>query len=71
MWQGFGDPSGEHWLGNDAIHLLTTSKDHILQVHLKDAEGHQAYSQYDHFYIDGEDKKYRYQNVSCSLDSGC
>uniref|UniRef100_A0A8C2BG49 Angiopoietin 2b n=1 Tax=Cyprinus carpio TaxID=7962 RepID=A0A8C2BG49_CYPCA len=55
---GFGDPSGEHWLGNDAIHLLTTSKDYTLQVHLKDAEGQQAYSQYDHFYIDGEDKKY-------------
>uniref|UniRef100_A0A8C1U1T9 Angiopoietin 2b n=1 Tax=Cyprinus carpio TaxID=7962 RepID=A0A8C1U1T9_CYPCA len=46
---GFGDPSGEHWLGNDVIHLLTTSKDYTLQ---------QAYSQYDHFYIDGEDKKY-------------
>ncbi|XP_048057445.1 angiopoietin-2b isoform X2 [Megalobrama amblycephala] len=56
--KGFGDLSGEHWLGNDAIHLLTTSKDYILQVHLKDAEGHQAYSQYDHFHIDGEDKKY-------------
>ncbi|XP_016309519.1 angiopoietin-2-like [Sinocyclocheilus anshuiensis] len=55
---GFGDPSGEHWLGNDAIHLLTTSKDYTLQVHLKDAEGKQAYSQYDHFYTDGEDKKY-------------
>ncbi|XP_051526890.1 angiopoietin-2-like [Myxocyprinus asiaticus] len=55
---GFGDPSGEHWLGNDVIHLLTTYKDYTLQVHLKDAEGHQAYSQYDHFYIDGEDKKY-------------
>ncbi|XP_051519323.1 angiopoietin-2-like isoform X2 [Myxocyprinus asiaticus] len=55
---GFGDPSVEHWLGNDVIHLLTTSKDYTLQIHLKDAEGHQAYSQYDHFFIDGEDKKY-------------
>ncbi|TRZ00744.1 hypothetical protein DNTS_007583 [Danionella cerebrum] len=55
---GFGDPSGEHWLGNDVIHLLTKSKDYSLQVQLKDADGHQAYSLYDHFYIDGEDKKY-------------
>ncbi|KAI7798655.1 angiopoietin-2b isoform X1 [Triplophysa rosa] len=55
---GFGDPSGEHWLGNDVLHLLTTSKDYSLQVHLKDAEGHQAYSNYGHFYIDGEEKKY-------------
>ncbi|XP_051992029.1 angiopoietin-2-like isoform X1 [Xyrauchen texanus] len=55
---GFGDPSVEYWLGNDVIHLLTTSKNYTLQIHLKDAEGHQAYSQYDHFFIDGEDKKY-------------
>lgn len=61
--QGFGDPSGEHWLGNDVIHLLTTSRDYTLQVELKDIEGNQAYSQYDHFYIDGEEKKYRYWNI--------
>lgn len=58
--QGFGDPSGEHWLGNDVIHLLTTSRDYTLQVQLRDIEGNQAYSQYDHFYIDEEEKKYRY-----------
>ncbi|KAI4900716.1 hypothetical protein NFI96_007543 [Prochilodus magdalenae] len=55
---GFGDPTGEHWLGNDVIHLLTTSRDYALQVHLKDTEGNQAYSQYDRFSIDGEEKKY-------------
>ncbi|KAF4073877.1 hypothetical protein AMELA_G00248350 [Ameiurus melas] len=55
---GFGDPSGEHWLGNDVIHLLTMSRDYTLQVQLKDIEGNQAFSQYDHFYIDGEEKKY-------------
>lgn len=58
--QGFGDPLGEHWLGNDVIHLLTMSRDYNLQVQLQDIEGNQAYSQYDHFYIDGEEKKYRY-----------
>ncbi|KAL6456940.1 hypothetical protein MHYP_G00339030 [Metynnis hypsauchen] len=55
---GFGDPSGEHWLGNDVIHLLTTSQDYTLQVQLKDMEGNQAYSQYDRFHIEGEEKKY-------------
>lgn len=58
--QGFGDPLGEHWLGNDVINQLTMSQDYNLQVQLKDIEGNQAYSQYDHFYIDGEEKKYRY-----------
>lgn len=65
--QGFGDPSGEHWLGNDVIHLLTISRDYTLQVQLKDVDGNQAYSQYDHFYIDGEEKKYRYCNTYLGL----
>ncbi|TSK31429.1 Angiopoietin-2 [Bagarius yarrelli] len=55
---GFGDPTGEHWLGNDVIHLLTKSRDYTLQVQLEDGDGSQAYSQYDNFYIDGEEKKY-------------
>ncbi|XP_065148510.1 angiopoietin-2b [Paramisgurnus dabryanus] len=67
---GFGDPSGEHWLGNDVLHLLTTSKVYTLQVHLKDAEGHQAYSQYDHFHIDGEEKKYSIHVMGFSGTAG-
>ncbi|KAM4630520.1 angiopoietin-2b [Polymixia lowei] len=55
---GFGEPSGEHWLGNDVIHKLTSSQEYSLHVHVKDREGNEAYSQYDHFYIDGEDKNY-------------
>ncbi|XP_018615368.1 angiopoietin-2b isoform X1 [Scleropages formosus] len=56
---GFGEPSGEYWMGNDFIHLLTTGQDYILQVQLRDVEGNEAYSQYDHFYIDGEENNYR------------
>ncbi|XP_071230537.1 angiopoietin-2-like [Salvelinus alpinus] len=55
---GFGDPSGEYWAGNDLIHLLTSSQEYSLQVQLKDDEGNEAYSHYDHFYIDAEDKNY-------------
>ncbi|KAL4629465.1 angiopoietin-2-like isoform X2 [Arapaima gigas] len=55
---GFGDPSGEYWVGNDFIHLLTTGQDYTLQVQLTDTEGSEAYSQYNHFYIDSEEKKY-------------
>lgn len=57
--QGFGEPSGEHWLGNDNIHKLTTSQEYSLHIQLKDSEGNEAFSQYDHFYIDGEDNNYR------------
>uniref|UniRef100_A0A3Q4AC04 Fibrinogen C-terminal domain-containing protein n=1 Tax=Mola mola TaxID=94237 RepID=A0A3Q4AC04_MOLML len=55
---GFGEPSGEHWLGNDNIHKLTTSQEYSLHIQLKDSEGNEAFSQYDHFYIDGEDNNY-------------
>ena len=67
--QGFGDPSAEYWLGNDVIHHVTISQEYSLHVLLQDGEGNQAYSHYDHFYINGEDKNYRYQNVTelCNL----
>ncbi|KAM3595982.1 uncharacterized protein V6R79_006348 [Siganus canaliculatus] len=55
---GFGDPSGEHWLGNDIIHKLTSSQEYTLHVQLRDREGNEAYSHYDHFYIDGEEHNY-------------
>lgn len=55
---GFGEPSGEHWLGNEVIHKLTSTQDYSLHIQLQDGEGNQAYSHYDHFYIDGEDKNY-------------
>ncbi|KAM6959538.1 LOW QUALITY PROTEIN: angiopoietin-2b [Aplochiton taeniatus] len=55
---GFGDLSGEHWLGNDIIHKLTSSQEYSLHVQLKDGEGNEAYSHYDHFYIEGEGKNY-------------
>ncbi|XP_036398615.1 angiopoietin-2-like isoform X3 [Megalops cyprinoides] len=55
---GFGEPSGEYWAGNDFIHQLTTSQDYTLQVLLRDAEGNEAHSIYEHFHIDGEDKNY-------------
>ncbi|XP_057684758.1 angiopoietin-2b [Corythoichthys intestinalis] len=55
---GFGEPSGEHWLGNDIIHKLTRSGEYSLHVQLKDRDGQEAYSHYKHFYIDGEDHNY-------------
>lgn len=58
--QGFGEPSAEHWLGNDIIHKLTTSKEYSLHIQLKDREGNEAFSRYDHFYIDGEESNYRW-----------
>ncbi|XP_026156916.1 angiopoietin-2b [Mastacembelus armatus] len=55
---GFGEPSGEHWLGNEIIHKLTSSQEYSLHVQLQDREGNEAFSHYDRFYIDGEDNNY-------------
>uniref|UniRef100_A0A3B5KWA0 Fibrinogen C-terminal domain-containing protein n=1 Tax=Xiphophorus couchianus TaxID=32473 RepID=A0A3B5KWA0_9TELE len=44
---GFGEPSGEHWLGNDIIHKLTSSQEYSLHIQLRDREGNEAYSHYD------------------------
>ncbi|KAI3358432.1 hypothetical protein L3Q82_014859 [Scortum barcoo] len=56
---GFGELSGEHWLGNDIIHKLTSSQEYSLHVQLRDRDGNEAFSHYDRFYIDGEDNNYR------------
>uniref|UniRef100_A0A8C5EEJ0 Angiopoietin-2-like n=1 Tax=Gouania willdenowi TaxID=441366 RepID=A0A8C5EEJ0_GOUWI len=55
---GFGEPAGEHWLGNDIIHKLTNSQEYSLHIQLKDGAGNEAFSHYDRFYIDGEDRNY-------------
>ncbi len=34
--EGFGDPSGSHWLGNEFLHLMTSRQPHQLQVDLVD-----------------------------------
>uniref|UniRef100_A0A3B3V961 Angiopoietin 2b n=1 Tax=Poecilia latipinna TaxID=48699 RepID=A0A3B3V961_9TELE len=55
---GFGEPSGEHWLGNDIIHKLTSSQEYSLHIQLRDREGNEAYSHYDRFHIDKEVNNY-------------
>lgn len=57
--QGFGDPSGEHWLGNEAVHLITSQAQYSLRVELKDWEENGAYALYDKFQLAGEKQQYR------------
>ncbi|XP_078504057.1 angiopoietin-2 [Lissotriton helveticus] len=56
---GFGDASGEYWLGNDLVSQLTNQQHYILKIQLKDWEGNEAYSLYDHFYLGQEAQNYR------------
>uniref|UniRef100_A0A8C4SN43 Angiopoietin 2b n=1 Tax=Erpetoichthys calabaricus TaxID=27687 RepID=A0A8C4SN43_ERPCA len=56
---GFGDPSGEYWLGNEFLHQLTSSNTYTLRVQLKDWDGNEAFSLYEQFSIGSEEQNYR------------
>uniref|UniRef100_A0A8C6Z622 Angiopoietin 4 n=1 Tax=Nothoprocta perdicaria TaxID=30464 RepID=A0A8C6Z622_NOTPE len=57
--QGFGEPAGEHWLGNEAVHLLTSRAPYALRVELLDWEGAQALALYERFQLGSERQLYR------------
>ncbi|CAK6447524.1 unnamed protein product [Pipistrellus nathusii] len=57
--QGFGDPAGEHWLGNELVHHLTSRAAYSLRVELQDWEGNEAYAQYERFQLGSEGQLYR------------
>ncbi|XP_063436459.1 fibrinogen C domain-containing protein 1-like [Mytilus trossulus] len=50
---GFGSLTSEFWLGNKFIHLLTSTGDYKLYVHLEDFEGKSAYAEYSGFSLGG------------------
>ncbi|XP_066552753.1 angiopoietin-2a [Amia ocellicauda] len=56
---GFGDPAGEHWLGNEFVSQLTNQQPYVLRIQLKDWEGNEGYSQYEQFYLSPEVQNYR------------
>ncbi|CAJ1051185.1 angiopoietin-4 [Xyrichtys novacula] len=56
---GFGDVLGEHWLGNEALYLLSSQGQYSMRVELRDWDGNPAYSQYDRFTLTGERQQYR------------
>uniref|UniRef100_A0A4X2K0D0 Fibrinogen C-terminal domain-containing protein n=1 Tax=Vombatus ursinus TaxID=29139 RepID=A0A4X2K0D0_VOMUR len=57
--QGFGDAAGEYWLGNEALHQLTSQASYALRVELLDWEGNQAYAQYERIQLGSEQQFYR------------
>ncbi|XP_078671180.1 microfibril-associated glycoprotein 4-like [Branchiostoma floridae x Branchiostoma belcheri] len=56
---GFGNKSGEYWLGNENIHLLTNQKNYTLRVDLQDWGGQTRCATYSSFRVSGESDQYR------------
>ncbi|XP_056001392.1 ficolin-1-like [Ostrea edulis] len=56
--KGFGDPSTNYWIGNDAIHTLTMNNQE-LRVDLLSFDDATAYALYSAFNIGDESSKYR------------
>ena len=57
---GFGNLSGEFWLGNDKIHRLTSEiYNKRLRVDLEDFEGNTSYAEYHTFGVMSESDKYK------------
>lgn len=61
--QGFGNESGEFFIGLDRIHNLTNDRQHELLVILTDFEGTPKYAHYNHFSIGNENERYRLQEL--------
>ncbi|KAL9956234.1 hypothetical protein ACROYT_G037682 [Oculina patagonica] len=55
---GFGNPSGEFWLGLDKINRLTKTRSR-LRVELEDTQGKTANAEYDFFAVSSERDKYK------------
>ncbi|XP_038062039.1 ficolin-3-like [Patiria miniata] len=51
---GFGYLSGEFWLGNEALHILTETGQWQLRVDLGDWEGNTAWAEYGEFRVTGD-----------------
>ncbi|XP_078353874.1 microfibril-associated glycoprotein 4-like [Oculina patagonica] len=67
---GFGNLTGEFWLGLGKINNLTRSGKHKLRVELEDTEGNAAYAEYDVFVVANEETNYRLSVGNYSGNAG-
>ncbi|XP_025099999.1 ficolin-1-like [Pomacea canaliculata] len=56
--QGFGDITGEFWLGLSRLHTLSKGRPTRLRVDLGEVDGHRHYAEYTTFRVDGPETNY-------------
>ncbi|XP_053190805.1 angiopoietin-related protein 7-like [Scomber japonicus] len=57
--KGFGEPRGEHWLGNQQLHLLSNQGHYSLRIDLQDWSHVHKHALYHTFRIENEENHYR------------
>ncbi|XP_061169002.1 angiopoietin-related protein 7-like [Saccostrea echinata] len=57
--KGFGSVRGEHWLGNEALHEITSHGYYELRINLKDFNGNKRFAKYSQVRISNEAHGYR------------
>jgi len=57
--RGFGNLTGEFWLGLDKIHRLTVSSINKLRVDLENVRGYILFAEYSSFAVANETEKYQ------------
>ena len=65
--QGFGDPRGEFWIGNERLHQLTSEGYNILRILVTGSNDVKFYPVYSNFSVGNEASKYI--SYECSYHS--
>ncbi|CAL4164896.1 unnamed protein product [Meganyctiphanes norvegica] len=68
--QGFGELTGEFWMGLNLIHRLTAYSKNELHVELEDYDGNQRWARYEHFIVGPAEDKYRLFITGYTGDAG-
>ncbi|XP_008408105.1 fibroleukin isoform X1 [Poecilia reticulata] len=68
--EGFGSLQGEHWLGNAALHALTSTGLHQLRIELEDWYQQKRQATYSNFKVASEAERYRLTAHEYSGDAG-
>ncbi|XP_034474140.1 ficolin-1-like [Drosophila innubila] len=61
---GFGNLSGEFFLGLDKIHSLTSYRNQELLILLEDFEGSETFANYEGFVVGNEDEQYELRSLN-------
>ncbi|XP_069108438.1 microfibril-associated glycoprotein 4-like isoform X1 [Argopecten irradians] len=67
---GFGNLDGEFWLGNQALHFLTSQGGYELRIDMEDFDGNRRFCIYKFFHVGGLSTNYKLSIAYYSGDAG-